>query len=398
MTDSGAPAQANVYVFTAGGSYMGLYAATGANGQVTFLLPADGGNSTNYNGYKFRADYAGAMIYCDPILVTADVNNPVAIAVGGSAAVPSLRLSTVDLAKVEGASSVARATRQSRGEEVQVASLFMLPGMLAGLTNSAIADSNGEYLYFYHNDHLGTPLFLTDVSGVVVWEGQYWPFGDVFTEDRDPDGDGVEVTQPFRFPGQYEDAETGLFYNYFRDYDPKIGRYIEADPIGLKGGVNLFTYSLLNPISLIDIDGLLSRPVTPGPIRGPDEGASQGGEWGVRRTDSSGKNYPHGGLDLLHPAGHSVNTPISGNISISGNEGVMVCRQEGILCCWGKLQPRYICYRLVHIIPTRTSGTIFEDQMVGYIKAFTNPDIPPHVHVEYYETTCYGSRKSRPPF
>ena len=58
VTDTGSPVEGvNVYVFTSGGSYMGLNAATGAQGEVTFLLPADGGNSTNYNGYKFRADY-----------------------------------------------------------------------------------------------------------------------------------------------------------------------------------------------------------------------------------------------------------------------------------------------------------------------------------------------------
>ena len=162
--------------------------------------------------------------------MTADVNNPVTIEVGGSALSPSLRVP---------------ASPRRGGENIQVASLFMLPGMLAGLTNSAIADSNGEHLYLYHSDHLGTPLFLTDTDGVVVWRGEYLPFGEVFSEDTDPDGDGVEVEQPFRFPGQYEDAETGLYYNYFRDYDPTTGRYIEADPIGSLEG-NSATFDALS--------------------------------------------------------------------------------------------------------------------------------------------------------
>jgi len=217
VTDSGIPVDgANVYVYTSGGTYMSLYATTDAPGEVSFLLPADGGNSTNYNGYKFRADYSGTQTYSDPILVTADVNNPVEIPVGGSALSPSLRVP---------------ASPRLVGDEIQVASLFMLPGMLAGLTNSAIADSNGEHLYFYHSDHLGTPLFLTDTDGVVVWRGEYLPFGEVFSEDKDPDGDGVDVEQPFRFPGQCEDQETGLYYNYFRDYDPILGKYLEVDPL-----------------------------------------------------------------------------------------------------------------------------------------------------------------------
>ena len=221
---------------------MGLYATTDALGEVSFLLPADGGNSTNYNGYKFRADYAGTQTYSDPLLVTADVNNPVGIAVGGSALSPSHRVP---------------ASPRLGGEEIQVASLYFLPGLLAQFSNSAIADSNGEHLYFYHSDHLGTPLFLTDTDGVVVWRGEYLPFGEVFTEDTDPDGDGVEVEQPFRFPGQYEDAETGLYYNYFRDYDPALGRYVEADPIGLGGGdINLMSYVRQNPVYWVDDYGL----------------------------------------------------------------------------------------------------------------------------------------------
>lgn len=58
------------------------------------------------------------------------------------------------------------------------------------------------------------------------------------------------------FPGQYCDTETGLHYNYFRDYDPAIGRYIESDPIGLRAGLNTFGYALGRPLSLSDFYGL----------------------------------------------------------------------------------------------------------------------------------------------
>jgi RHS repeat-associated protein len=56
-------------------------------------------------------------------------------------------------------------------------------------------------------------------------------------------------------PGQYFDSESGLHYNYFRDYDPKTGRYIQPDPIGLAGGMNLFSYAENNPVNLIDPTG-----------------------------------------------------------------------------------------------------------------------------------------------
>ncbi len=115
--------------------------------------------------------------------------------------------------------------------------------------------TSGANLLYYHSDHLGTPLFLTNSKGTVVWHGEQRPFGGLFLEETDPDGNGIHLTQPFRFPGQVFDAETGLHYNYFRDYDPKLGRYIEADPIGQGGGRNIFGYARNNPEKFFDISG-----------------------------------------------------------------------------------------------------------------------------------------------
>ncbi len=107
-------------------------------------------------------------------------------------------------------------------------------------------------IHWYHSDHLGTPVYLTNGAGAVVWHGEQRPFGGLFLEETDPDGNGIHLTQPFRFPGQYFDAETGLHYNYFRDYDPKLGRYIEADPIGQGGEWNVFGFAGQNSIKNTD--------------------------------------------------------------------------------------------------------------------------------------------------
>lgn len=82
---------------------------------------------------------------------------------------------------------------------------------------------------------------------------------------------------PLRHPGQYDDPETGLFYNYFRDcYDPATGRYCQADPIGFAGGsMSLYAYVDSSPLRFIDPLGLqaIPVPITP-PIAGPNSGGS----------------------------------------------------------------------------------------------------------------------------
>lgn len=103
--------------------------------------------------------------------------------------------------------------------------------------------------FWYHNDHLGTPQLLTAGNQSIVWHHVYIPFGDVYANPVN------NVDQPLRMPGQYHDQISQLNYNYFRDYNPLTGRYMQSDPIGLQGGVNTYGYSLQNPINYYDPDG-----------------------------------------------------------------------------------------------------------------------------------------------
>jgi len=119
----------------------------------------------------------------------------------------------------------------------------------------------------YHNDHLGTPRELTDGKGRIVWSANYDVYGAVSILQTS------EAKNQIRFQGQYEDDETGLFYNQFRYFDPESGRYITQDPLGLAGGVNPYNYTV-NPVNSIDPLGLNPQgsgrliPGTPGTVTG----------------------------------------------------------------------------------------------------------------------------------
>jgi RHS repeat-associated protein len=121
---------------------------------------------------------------------------------------------------------------------------------------SSVAQSPAG-VYYVHNDHLNTPRAITNQAGQTVWS---WDNTDPFganAPNENPGGLGT-FTCNLRLPGQYFDKETGLHYNYFRDYDPSIGRYIQSDPIGLKGGLNTYAYVNGSPLSLVDAMGLQS--------------------------------------------------------------------------------------------------------------------------------------------
>jgi RHS repeat-associated protein len=117
--------------------------------------------------------------------------------------------------------------------------------------------SGGVSLFYVHTDHLNTPRRISRSSdNVIVWRWDSDPFGTT-AANQDPDGDSNVFAYNLRLPGQYFDSETGLHYNYFRDYDPATGRYVESDPIGLKGGINTYSYVDSNPAMSADPTGLI---------------------------------------------------------------------------------------------------------------------------------------------
>jgi RHS repeat-associated protein len=104
-------------------------------------------------------------------------------------------------------------------------------------------------VYHFHNHINGAPEELTNEAGEIIWQGRYGSWGNLALQRVEarlaPERgrEGVISPQPLRMQGQYEDVETGLYYNTFRYYDPDIGRFISEDPIGLWGGTNLYQFA-----------------------------------------------------------------------------------------------------------------------------------------------------------
>ena len=108
---------------------------------------------------------------------------------------------------------------------------------LNGISVALIRNSN---LYYIYPDHLGTPRTITDTSNNPVWTWENTePFGNNLPNETIS---GSPFKFNLRLPGQYFDNESNLNYNYYRDYNSMLGRYIQSDPIGLQGGINTYGY------------------------------------------------------------------------------------------------------------------------------------------------------------
>ena len=122
--------------------------------------------------------------------------------------------------------------------------------LLAQITTYNGSDKARKILY-YHNDQIGIPREITDEEGNIVWSGDYSGWGKLTQEGRLK----LDIHQPFRLQNQHYDEETGLHYNFFRYYDPEIGRFTQQDPIGLMGGGNLYQFAP-NTMQWVDVLGL----------------------------------------------------------------------------------------------------------------------------------------------
>ncbi|WP_343745617.1 RHS repeat-associated core domain-containing protein [Chitinophaga sp.] len=126
-------------------------------------------------------------------------------------------------------------------------------------TFSPAAKIAGGKQYSIINDYLGTPCAAYDETGEKVWECEL----DIYGKVRKLAGDSTFI--PFRYPGQYEDRETGLYYNRFRYYSPEDGVYISQDPIRTAAGIKLYGYvdDVLTATDPLGLHQILARLVDP---------------------------------------------------------------------------------------------------------------------------------------
>ncbi len=102
---------------------------------------------------------------------------------------------------------------------------------------------------YFHCDQIGIPREMTDKDGNLLWFGDYYGWGKLKSETNINN-----AHQPFRLQNQYYDEETGLHYNFFRYYEPDVGRFVNQDPIGLWGGDNFYSFAP-NVLTWVDILG-----------------------------------------------------------------------------------------------------------------------------------------------
>ena len=122
--------------------------------------------------------------------------------------------------------------------------------------------SSNEAIVYLHNNHLGATELVTDANGNPIWQAAYSPYGKIVQVSASGTIGNIQQQKTgfklnLRLPGQYEDEETGLYYNDHRYYDPNRGQYLTPDPLGLRGGINSYAYAADNPLKYIDPSGLI---------------------------------------------------------------------------------------------------------------------------------------------
>lgn len=239
----------------------------GATATTAYLYASDSNRLTAIDGQSVSTDAAGNLTQDrSSRLLGYDAQNRLATVKINGQQVAEYRYNSLGqrIAKLTGqgfttylygpdGQLLAETDYSSAGAQQRRQAYLWLDSMpLASVEKLASATPRVIYL---HSDHLNTPRLATSGTRDLVWQWESDAFGNG-VPNQDPLASGQQTVLNLRFAGQYYDSESGLHYNFFRDYDPATGRYVESDPIGLEAGLNTFGYVSANPISATDPEGL----------------------------------------------------------------------------------------------------------------------------------------------
>jgi len=153
---------------------------------------------------------------------------------------------------------------ESDNDPTARAQLPSLNGPKRGIATRAVplavvADVNtaSPNTLFVHADQLDRPVRMTDATKALVWDAVFLPFGAVQSIAGSASLDA-------RFPGQWFQLETGLHYNWHRQYDPTTGRYLQTDPLGFVDGPSVYAYASSSPLMASDPEGTQLAPIIRG--------------------------------------------------------------------------------------------------------------------------------------
>jgi len=212
---------------------------------------------------------------------------------------------------------------------------------LGATTTSAVVPvavtASAPKVYDIHTDQIDTPRVITDPSGNEVWRWDSAPFGETLPNEQ-PTQATAKFVFNLRFAGQQYDVETGLHYNYFRDYDPQAGRYVESDPIGLDGGINTYGYVNGRPVQYIDPLGLCENCIAGQKNHTNGNGGSA---YRYDRNDVRGGFTRQGDSAVYHPSNYNPRTAsqiiivgvASAGVGIWGAEAI-VAGSTGMVTSW----------------------------------------------------------------
>jgi RHS repeat-associated protein len=177
-----------------------------------------------------------------------------------------------------------RAVAEYNGTGTLLRKYIYGPGLDEPIMMIVPGDPN-ETVYYYHYDNLGSVIGLTNDTGAWVEKYAYTLYGKPAAAST--------VGNPYMYTGRRLDTETGLYYYRARFYDPNLRRFIETDPIGFDGGMNLYAYVGNNPLNWIDPWGegrySITKPET--------HGAPEHVHWGRKgRPRRGGAIYRDGSL------------------------------------------------------------------------------------------------------